>query len=852
MIDLSKGQAPLPPRSPAEAVAQRCYSDPSDATRRLVQDVFAFKNLESDESGRHRQTTATGRTNDNQDWRLNVPNEMDHPYNSQSQSRLTSPPDFATMNSHHGGGGPVQMKIPQNVTGSHNTSLYPNRNTHNNNAPATSLLPKPCPNSNRIIHSQRSQQSDLSQRHLSFSTTRPPLRMASTTPSHNMSWQGERSFIDLTSADDGRNSQTGEPRLKPLASLHSIAPRSIAPSTTTNQGYTTSLPIQQPSSTEPRLLNIQPKLDPKVGSKPTNETTSMTMPSKKRKAADASEAVAPKKQKAKRASKPVKPKEKKNEPVCSLSSPIARVFLTLPKAKEDKAKYNLGHDIWMKILEFTPPLFLNKARLINRTFKGYVDEFESIYTNNRKENFGYDMPGPPAGMSERYYNHLLGGKGCMEKDCPDKNASRTHWPWLKRWCLDHWKGKIERQDRIIRNRQHQFDRQTLDKLLLCIPVGVYDSFIKPHDYVDNAAVRNSTAPRLYKYHVVTDVEEIIKKYEALTPKFVDDPSWTPEEKTTALAAHQALMDGLDEKRNDFLNAGKAKNDEHMAIVQKIEAGIKSRRETNRKPNDENRQKRKALFSRRAQEDLPHIPLEFVQSTKAFKAATRIFRDAGTERGWRELKPKIVKEFEIAEESKKAIEAAKAEGQIDGSDDNIIRERNSRESTQTDVSNEGLPSLPQQIPLGSQHHFRNASMQATMQAHQLNRARMLHPSQFNQLGSMRQSNYGSLDGGNTYGNVSTTSFSSPAGPYSGVVTYGPGTMQRASIGSHGFSYISGMNPSSHPHPNHSYNMSSYLPSTSSNVVPSSSDDGSRKQITISSLLGPTVSSQGGQGGFGRSA
>jgi hypothetical protein len=126
---------------------------------------------------------------------------------------------------------------------------------------------------------------------------------------------------------------------------------------------------------------------------------------------------------------------------------------------------------------------------------------------------------------------------------------------------------------------------------------------------------------------------------------VEDPTQTPEERNRARAAWQEEMDKLDDKKTKFLEDGKKANDKHMETVQKIESLVKKRRDLVAQPYNNNRQARRELFTRRAREDLPHIPTSFVESTKAYKAATRIFRDGGTERGWQTLRPKIEKEFE---------------------------------------------------------------------------------------------------------------------------------------------------------------------------------------------------------------
>jgi hypothetical protein len=322
----------------------------------------------------------------------------------------------------------------------------------------------------------------------------------------------------------------------------------------------------------------------------------------------------------------------------------------------------------MRILEYTPIQFLGKARLISKEFKGMVDQFSTIYINCRFENYGPDMPPPPPGLSERQYSNLLGTKGCLEPGCADKNAARTHWSWSKRWCSDCWKSKIQREDRLLKSRGDRFpSRLTLVKLLECIPVGMHDSFMKPHDYEEGIDNRPRGAPRLYKYYLTEDVDRIFAEYDALTPTpHVDDPAKTSQENATALQIYQAALAALDNNRAEFLATRKAKIDEHMAMVQKIEGAVRKRREINKNPNDANRAARKELFTRRAREQLPHIPEEFVQGTIAYKAACRIFRDPGSERGWQTLKPKIQGEWETSLSQEKATSINRP--QLDGADD----------------------------------------------------------------------------------------------------------------------------------------------------------------------------------------
>jgi hypothetical protein len=371
-----------------------------------------------------------------------------------------------------------------------------------------------------------------------------------------------------------------------------------------------------------------------MGKRSIDKTTS-----KKRKAKDGAE-IAAKKQKVDKKAKPFK-REPGGESVSSLLP-----YDCMSTTDTKQAKVRLGDDIWMRIFEFSPPSFLKKARLVCKPWKDMVDKFDSLFVNCRKENYGMDMPPPPPGMTERQYSDLLGGKGCQEPGCDNKKATRTYWSWSRRWCSDCWGKIIEREDRIIKNRQNQFPRATVVKMLESIPVAIYDSFLKPHDYTENVVPTVRGPPRLYKCYLIADVDRIVEEYKALEPPpYVANPDHTPAEASAAQAAHKVLTDALPEKRDEFFAAKKAINDKHMANVTAIEKAIRQKRQEERQPKDKARKGRIELFTRRAKEEMPHIATEFVQATKAFKAACRIYRDGGTERGWRSLKPKIEKEWE---------------------------------------------------------------------------------------------------------------------------------------------------------------------------------------------------------------
>ncbi|PQE26026.1 hypothetical protein CJF30_00000766 [Rutstroemia sp. NJR-2017a BBW] len=112
------------------------------------------------------------------------------------------------------------------------------------------------------------------------------------------------------------------------------------------------------------------------------------------------------------------------------------------------------------------------------------------------------------------------------------------------------------------------------------------------------------------------------------------------------------MAKLDEVRDEFLTEKKAENDKLMQLVVRIEAGIREKRE-------------------KGQRDIPEVPREFIlEKSPAFKAAIRIFRDPGSERGWKTLMPKIVKEYRDSQQAQGEENQAVAANSIIGQADNL--------------------------------------------------------------------------------------------------------------------------------------------------------------------------------------
>lgn len=99
--------------------------------------------------------------------------------------------------------------------------------------------------------------------------------------------------------------------------------------------------------------------------------------------------------------------------------------------KGKKIDSEVPMDVWSMIFSYCPAKFLAKARRISKAFN-HILQYESVWKENRLQNYGPDLPEPFPGMREDEYANLLEGLGCM--DCRTPKTRKTYWLWRKRWC----------------------------------------------------------------------------------------------------------------------------------------------------------------------------------------------------------------------------------------------------------------------------------------------------------------------------------------------------------------------------------------------------------------------------------
>jgi len=94
----------------------------------------------------------------------------------------------------------------------------------------------------------------------------------------------------------------------------------------------------------------------------------------------------------------------------------------------------------MVVLEHCTPAVLRKVCSLSKNFETMVDKYQNLLVECRFQNYGLGIQLLPEGLSERQFNILLEGKGCMS--CKNPRTTMTHWSWCKRWCATCWEREV--------------------------------------------------------------------------------------------------------------------------------------------------------------------------------------------------------------------------------------------------------------------------------------------------------------------------------------------------------------------------------------------------------------------------
>lgn len=112
-------------------------------------------------------------------------------------------------------------------------------------------------------------------------------------------------------------------------------------------------------------------------------------------------------------------------------------------------KTEIHADAWHVIFTHCDPSMLFALKSVNREFRKLL-EYEGTWKKCRVNNYGEDVPPPPAGLKEYQYLDLLDGqKDCMS--CGQKGIRKTYWPFLRRWCKSCFKKKTMKVQTACKN-----------------------------------------------------------------------------------------------------------------------------------------------------------------------------------------------------------------------------------------------------------------------------------------------------------------------------------------------------------------------------------------------------------------
>ena len=125
--------------------------------------------------------------------------------------------------------------------------------------------------------------------------------------------------------------------------------------------------------------------------------------------------------------------------------PVKTSSMTLGFRIDKPVKAEICDDIWRLILKESHPTVLLTLRHMNRVLYRLLQE-QSVWKASREKLHGSDMPGPPGGMSEQRYAHLLYGQGCdfQRSKCGSSVTKKVYWPFLLRMCDACFRRKTEK------------------------------------------------------------------------------------------------------------------------------------------------------------------------------------------------------------------------------------------------------------------------------------------------------------------------------------------------------------------------------------------------------------------------
>lgn len=105
----------------------------------------------------------------------------------------------------------------------------------------------------------------------------------------------------------------------------------------------------------------------------------------------------------------------------------------LGKGRIRVAETYICDDVWHVIIEHLDPAQLFNLYKESSFFHRKLANFKRLWTNNRVNHYGEDIPSPPEELTEYQYSDLLHGRSCQHCRLKE-NTRKAYWAFLRRWC----------------------------------------------------------------------------------------------------------------------------------------------------------------------------------------------------------------------------------------------------------------------------------------------------------------------------------------------------------------------------------------------------------------------------------
>ncbi|KKY25162.1 hypothetical protein UCRPC4_g01968 [Phaeomoniella chlamydospora] len=112
------------------------------------------------------------------------------------------------------------------------------------------------------------------------------------------------------------------------------------------------------------------------------------------------------------------------------------ITLITRKQRTERRLWTFPLEVWFRIFEYAGVQAMVNAEQVHPGLKYALRENEMLWKYCRIQEYGDKAPGPPPGMSEADFGHLIAGRGCQSPSCHREHSSKVYWAFRSRLCSE--------------------------------------------------------------------------------------------------------------------------------------------------------------------------------------------------------------------------------------------------------------------------------------------------------------------------------------------------------------------------------------------------------------------------------